>query len=384
LIVSIAVALPSSPLRAAPLRAAVEPLVVNIGVVGPGKVGSAFLAQLRLAAPRLLRECGLQLRLRAVSDSRHMWLDCDDDALNSRTHGAQTWRPTELNEFAAYVAGHDGEVAVLADCSASDKVADHYAGWLGAGIHVVTPNKRAASGPLQRWREIAMASDASGARLHYEGTVGAGLPVVQTLRDLIDTGDELTAVEGMLSGTLAWLFNRFDGSVPFSALVREAHDMGYTEPDPRDDLSGMDVARKLVILAREAGVPLSLDDVAVRSLIPAALAGCSREDFMENLAAMDAPMADLLAEARAAGGVLRHVARLNGRHASVGVQVIGADHAFAHSRLTDNVVRFATRRYCDNALVVQGPGAGPEVTAAAVFTDLLRVAGAMGVKRCAC
>jgi aspartokinase/homoserine dehydrogenase 1 len=194
----------------------------------------------------------------------------------------------------------------------------------------------------------------------------------------------LLAVEGMLSGTLAWLFNRFDGSVLFSALIREAHAMGYTEPDPRDDLSGMDVARKLVILAREAGVALSLDDVSVRSLIPAELANCTREDFMESLEAMDAPMAALLADARAAGGVLRHVARLDGHQASVGVQVIGADHAFAHSRLTDNVVRFATRRYCDNALVVQGPGAGPEVTAAAVFTDLLRVAGAMGVKRCAC
>ncbi|WP_426285907.1 homoserine dehydrogenase [Luteibacter sp. E-22] len=381
---SIAIAPPRSPLRAAPLRAVVPPFAVNIGIVGPGKVGSALLTQLRLAAPRLLRDCNLELRLRGVSDSRHMWLDCDDDALNSRTHGAQTWRPAELDEFAAYVAGERGEAAVLADCSASDVVADHYAGWLAAGIHVVTPNKRAASGPLERWRKIGGAASASGARLHYEGTVGAGLPVVQTLRDLIDTGDELTAVEGMLSGTLAWLFNRFDGSVPFSALVREAHAMGYTEPDPRDDLSGMDVARKLVILAREAGLALSLEDVAVHSLIPAGLAGCSREEFMENLEGMDAPMAALLSEARASGHVLRHVARLDGRQASVGVQAIDREHAFAHSRLTDNVVRFATRRYCDNALVVQGPGAGPEVTAAAVFADLLRVAGAMGVKRCAC
>lgn len=381
---SIAVALPRSPLRAAPVRAAVQPLVVHVGVVGPGKVGTALLAQLRQAAPRLLRDCNLQLSLRAVSDSRHMWLDCDDDALNGRQHGAQTWRPAELDEFAAYVAGDGSHVAVLADCSASDTVADHYAGWLGAGIHVVTPNKRAASGPLERWRKIAAAADASGAHLYYEGTVGAGLPVVQTLRDLIDTGDELTAVEGMLSGTLAWLFNRFDGSVPFSALVHEAHAMGYTEPDPRDDLSGMDVARKVVILAREAGVALSLDDVAVRSLIPGELAAGSRDDFMDNLQLMDAPMAAMLADARAAGGVLRHVARLDGRHASVGVQAIAADHAFAHAKLTDNVLRFATRRYCDNALVVQGPGAGPEVTAAAVFTDLLRVAGAKGVKRCAC
>lgn len=381
---SLAVALQRSPLRAAPMRAAVPPLVVNVGVIGPGKVGSAFLHQLRDAAPRLLRECHLELRLRAVSDSRHMWLDCDDEALNGRTGGAQTWRPVALDDFAAYVAGHPGEAAVLADCTASDAVADHYAGWLSAGIHVVTPNKRAASGCLDRWQAIARASDASGARLHYEGTVGAGLPVVQTLRDLIDTGDELLAVEGMLSGTLAWLFNRFDGSAPFSALVREAHALGYTEPDPRDDLSGMDVARKLVILAREAGVALSLDDVAVASLVPADLAALDREDFMEALPAMDAPMAALLAEARAAGGVLRHVARLDREGASVGVKVLERSHAFAHGQLTDNVVRFATRRYCDNALVVQGPGAGPEVTAAAVFTDLLRVAGAMGVKRCAC
>jgi len=166
--------------------------------------------------------------------------------------------------------------------------------------------------------------------------------------------------------------------------VREAHAMGYTEPDPRDDLSGMDVARKLVILAREAGLALSLDDVSVASLIPPDLADCSRDEFMERLGEMDAPMASRLAEARQAGGVLRHVARLDGARASVGIQVVESGHAFAHARLTDNVVRFATRRYCDNALVVQGPGAGPEVTAAAVFADLLRVAGAMGVKRCAC
>ncbi|MGE7139401.1 homoserine dehydrogenase [Luteibacter sp. NPDC031894] len=381
---SIAIAPPCSPLRAAPVRAVAPPFVVHVGIVGPGKVGSALLAQLRLAAPRLLRDCRLELRLRAVSDSRHMWLDCDDEALNGRTHGAQTWRPAELDEFAAYVAGDGGGPAVLADCSASDFVADRYAGWLAAGIHVVTPNKRAASGPLERWRRIGAAAGASGARLHYEGTVGAGLPVVHTLRDLLDTGDELVSVEGMLSGTLAWLFHRFDGSLPFSALVREAHALGYTEPDPRDDLSGMDVARKLVILAREAGLPLSLEDVRIGGLVPDALVHGDREMFMDHLEALDAPMAALLAQARAAGGVLRHVARLHGRKASVGVEAVAPDHAFAHARLSDNVVRFTTRRYCDNALVVQGPGAGPDVTAAAVFADLLRVAGAMGVKRCAC
>jgi aspartokinase/homoserine dehydrogenase 1 len=211
--------------------------------------------------------------------------------------------------------------------------------------------------------------------------VCAGLPVVQTLRDLLDTGDELLAVEGMFSGTLAWLCNRHDGAQSFSALVREAHALGYTEPDPRDDLSGMDVARKLVILAREAGWSMSLEDVEVESLVPAALAGLPLDAFMERLHELDAPMAAKLDQARAQGGVLRHVAHLD-RHgrASVKLAVLPAAHAFAHSRLTDNVVQFTTRRYCDNPLLVQGPGAGPEVTAAGIFADLLRIAESLEMR----
>jgi aspartokinase/homoserine dehydrogenase 1 len=202
--------------------------------------------------------------------------------------------------------------------------------------------------------------------------------VVQTLRDLVDTGDELHAIEGMCSGTLAWLFNHFDGTRPFSTLLREAHARGYTEPDPRIDLSGLDVARKLVILAREAGWPLSLADVEVESLVPEALAALTPEDFMQQLEALDEPMAARLAQAREAGGVLRHLAHLDcdGR-ASVKLAVLPAGHGFAHTRGTDNIVQFTTRRYCDNPLVAQGPGAGPEVTAAGVFADLLHIAEAL-------
>lgn len=149
--------------------------------------------------------------------------------------------------------------AVVIDCSGSAEVAERYEGWLAAGIHVVTPNKQAGAGPLPRYQRIRAAAAASGARFRYEATVGAGLPVITTLRDLVDTGDEVLAIEGIFSGTLAWLFNRFDGSQPFSQLVAQARSMGYTEPDPRDDLSGVDVARKLVILAREAGHALSLN-----------------------------------------------------------------------------------------------------------------------------
>lgn len=226
--------------------------VLAVGVIGPGRVGRALLEQLRAAQPRLLRDSGLELRLCGVVASKRMWLDCDDAELNGRHGGAQIWRPNNLDVFAKHVRGNDARHALLIDCSANDDVAAHYPRWLAAGLHVVTPNKLASSGPLPRWQAIRVAC-ARGARFRYEATVCAGLPVVQTLRDLLDTGDELFTVEGMFSGTLSWLCNRHDGQQPFSVLVREAHALGYTEPDPRDDLSGLDVAHKLVILAREAG-----------------------------------------------------------------------------------------------------------------------------------
>jgi aspartokinase/homoserine dehydrogenase 1 len=349
-------------------------------VIGPGRVGSALLEQLRAAQSRLERDMGLVLALRGVVARKRMWLDCDDPELNARQRRAQTWRPHDLGEFAGHVRGDDGGHALLVDCSASDEVAAHYSAWLAAGIHVVTPNKLAGSGPLERWWAIRAAC-AGGARFRCEATVCAGLPVVQSLRDLLDTGDELIDIEGMFSGTLAWLCNRYDGSRPFSALLREAHALGYTEPDPRADLSGVDVARKLVILAREAGLPLSLNDVEVENLVPPELAAMSLDDSMQHLHAFDAPMSARLAEAQVNSGVLRHVGQLRrDGHASVRLAVLPAGHPFAHTRLADNVVQFRTRRYRDNPLLVQGPGAGPEVTAAGVFADLLRIAESLAVQ----
>ena len=265
------------------------------------------------------------------------------------------------------------------DCSASDAVAGRYAEWLAAGIHVVTPNKNAGSGALSRYGAIRQAQATGRSRFLYEATVGAGLPVILTLRNLLDTGDTLHAVDGMLSGTLAWLFNSYDGSRPFSALVREARELGYTEPDPRDDLSGLDVARKLVILAREAGMRLSLEDVEVESLVPAALREVGVEEFLQRLEELDAPMQARLQDAQSAGLGLRHLAQLtrDGK-ARVGVVALPGEHACRHTRLTDNLVQFTTDRYAQNPLVVQGPGAGPEVTAAGVFGDVLAIANALG------
>ena len=367
-------------LRAAHAGFWLSPQTFSVGVIGPGNVGAALLDQLQSAQASLLARANVDLRLRAVASRSRMLLDQRGLRGDWRAALAGPGQPTGLDEFTEHLLSAHLPHAVIIDCSGSGDVADRYAGWLAAGIHVVTPNKQAGAGPLQRYHAIREAAAASGARFRYEATVGAGLPVITTLRDLVDTGDEVLAVDGIFSGTLAWLFNKYDGRVPFSELVQEARAMGYTEPDPRDDLSGVDVARKLVILAREAGRELSLDQVQVESLVPEALRQSSVDGFMQGLHTVDAVFAERLAQASARGAVLRYVARLGEAGAQVGLVELPAAHAFANLRLTDNVVQFTTRRYCDNPLVVQGPGAGPEVTAAGVFADLLRVAVGEGAR----
>ncbi len=378
--VAVAAADATRALRAAHASFWLSPQTVALAVIGPGKVGAALLDQLQAALPRLQRDAGLDLRLRALADSRRLWLGEHGGPGDWRERLAQATEQ-DLDALPAHLLGAHYPHAVIVDCSASSAVAERYAGWLAAGIHVITPNKQAVAGPWARRQAIEAARLASGARLRYEATVGAGLPVIQTLRDLLDTGDELIAVEGILSGTLAWLFNRYDGSQPFSALVREAHALGYTEPDPRDDLSGVDVARKLVILGREAGIALSLEDVQVEGLVPPELRELGREAFMASLEALDAPLLARLQAASGRDAVLRYVARLgDDGQASVALVELPRSHAFAHLRLTDNIVQFTTRRYRDNPLIVQGPGAGPDVTAAGVFSDLLRLGAALGAR----
>lgn len=390
--ISVAIASPDAErgLRAAHAQFWLSPQTLSIGIIGPGNVGSALMRQLADASPRLRREANLDLRVRAIADSRRMRLVdrafAADAMVDSRWSVGESGPSdctelTDLDRFERHVNAEHLPHALIVDCSASPAIADRYARWMTAGIHIVTPNKQAVSGAWERYRAIRQAGQASGARFRYEATVAAGLPVIQTLRSLLDTGDELQSIEGVLSGTLAWLFNGYDGSEPFSARVREAHKLRYTEPDPRDDLGGVDVARKLVILAREAGWPLALEQVEVESLAPPSLSDLSPEAFLERVEAMDVPMAARLSDARRQGGCLRYVAHLDrdGR-ATVGLRVLPPDHPCAQTRLTDNLVQFHTRRYAENPLVVQGPGAGPEVTAAGVFGDVLQVALALGAR----
>ncbi|MEY3713643.1 MAG: Aspartokinase I/homoserine dehydrogenase [Pseudomonadota bacterium] len=355
---------------------------LSVGIIGPGTVGKVLLDQMASQSARLRRDFKLDLRVRGLLSSKRMLLsDKGVDLSQWQSEFAAADRAADLAAFVEHVGVDYLPHRVIIDCTASGEVAKHYADWLAAGIHIVTPNKKANSAPLTSYRALHQARRVGGTHYLYEATVGAGLPVVQTLRDLRETGDEITSIEGIFSGTLAYLFNVYDGSREFSDIVAEAKQRGYTEPDPRDDLSGTDVARKLIILGREMGLELELSDVQVESLVPAGLEQGSIDEFMQRLPQHDAAMKSRFERATAAGKVLRYVGRLSADgKATVGVVELDRKHPFANIALTDNVVRFATSRYNNNPLIVQGPGAGPEVTAGGIFADLLRLSAYLGAR----
>ncbi|MBT8131010.1 MAG: ACT domain-containing protein, partial [Gammaproteobacteria bacterium] len=357
-----------------------SPQTLSIGLIGPGNVGTVLLEQIAGQAKRLSSELNLDLRIRGLASSRKMLLD--DIAI-----GLEDWRDRlgasnealDMDRFVDHIKVDHIPHAVIIDCTASQQVADRYADWLAKGIHVVTPNKKAGSGEFSTYQRLAAAQRTGDSRFLYETTVGAALPIMQTLRDLRETGDQIHRIQGIFSGTLAYLFNIYDGSRPFSELVAEARSHGYTEPDPRDDLSGTDVARKVVILGREMGLDLELNSIRLKGLVPESLVDCSIDEFLTGLREFDSDIASLYKETKEGGSVLRYIGRLesDGR-ATVGLEQIPTNHPFAHINLTDNIVQFETDRYCDNPLIIQGPGAGPAVTAGGAFSDLLRLASNLG------
>jgi aspartokinase/homoserine dehydrogenase 1 len=353
---------------------------VSVGVIGAGVVGGTLIDQFHSQAERLHRKFNLDLRVRAIARSSRMLLDEKQieladwrDALNDSDV------PVDFSRFEAHVNADHLPHAVIIDCTADDAVAAMYADWLARGIHVITPNKKAFSGDQQYYENLRVAADKGGAHYLYETTVGAALPIIKTIRDLVDTGDRIHSIKGILSGTLAYLFNVYDGSKPFSQLVAEAREAGFTEPDPRDDLSGMDVARKLTILARELGQQIEIGDFPVENLIPENLRALPVDEFLSELARYDDDMLKRYRSAMEAGKRLRYIATLDDEgNANVGLQEVPEDDAFAHMQLTDNLVQFSTDRYSKNPLVIQGPGAGPEVTAGGVFGDLLKLVSILG------
>ena len=355
---------------------------LSVGVFGPGNIGATLLDQIAHEAVRLKEDFGVDIRIRAIANTTHMLLSENGIELDSwRVHFKNDSVPIHVPSMVKHVSASYFPHSVLIDCTTSADLPNHYVGWIERGIHIITPNKKAGTAPYPQYEQLMDTSRRFGKHFLYETTVGAGLPVIGTLKDLIQTGDRVRSVEGIVSGTLAYLFSQYDGTVPFSTLVKGAKEMGYTEPDPRDDLSGMDVARKTVILAREMGYKVEVSDIAVTSLVPKELENVSVAEFLEKMELMDENLLNLYKEAAQQNKKLRYVGQVaSDGTCHVALTSYDSSHPFARSKGTDNVVAFTTERYSTQPLVIQGPGAGPAVTAGGVFADLLRLSAYLGAR----
>lgn len=340
----------------------------RLALLGTGVVGTAFVARHQ----RLLQQKQALPALSWLANSRAV-RPCTDapgealiaaNAVPRNTRALPPWAETE--------ALRRGDIVV--DATASDNVAEWHAQWLLRGVHVVTANKLGCGAAPERAQAIADAAETSGARYGDSATVGAGLPLLHSLRSLVAGGDRIHRIQGVLSGSLAWLFNSFDGTRPFYSLIREARECGYTEPDPCIDLSGEDVCRKLLILARSAGFALRGDEIQVESLVPQGWSGVDAATLERQWLQLDASLAQRLIDARRDGRALRFLGRVDAHGASVGLVALDRNDPLTAGAATDNCVAIYSDRYPSQPLLIQGPGAGAEVTAAALLDDVLRVA----------
>jgi bifunctional aspartokinase / homoserine dehydrogenase 1 len=347
---------------------------LSLAVVGVGNIGTELLRQLEQQRSYLLSR-GFDVRAVAIADSKRFIADAAGlDLSNWRSALESSSQRMSTSALARRLKGMELADAALVDCTASETVVDGYPEYIEADLHIITPNKRANVLP---WTRYAALMELVRTRRKYflcEANVGAGLPVISTLQDLVASGDTVIKVEGILSGTLSYLFNTFTPGASFSALVREAHGMGLTEPDPRADLSGEDVARKLLILGRLIGLKMNLSDITVESLVPRSLErGPFSDRFFAAYATQDAPLSQRVAAAQAKGAVLRYTGVLENGKAVAGLNTYPSNHPLASTQGADNVIVFSTKRYATTPLVIKGPGAGGEVTAMGVFSDILKL-----------
>lgn len=349
---------------------------LNLFIVGTGSVGSKLIEQLATHQNSIREKQNVDLRLVGLANSRQaIFSEEGFELAQCQDQLKKIGKSSTVQQFIETMLNANLSNSVFIDCTASEMVAEQYQKILTASISVVTPNKRANAGSYQRYCNLLSAASKANVKYFYETNVGAGLPVISTLQDLIKSGDEIIKVEAVLSGTLSYIFNSFDGTTPFSEVVRQAKEKGYTEPDPRDDLSGADVARKLLILAREMGLALEEKDIAVESLVPKdCSAQSSVDEFFAALRSADNSYQTMLETARANNAALRYIAQIENGIAFVRLAQIDSSHPFYSLSGSDNIISFVTSRYFDRPLVVKGPGAGTDVTAAGVMADILRIA----------
>lgn len=350
---------------------------IDVVVVGTGNVGGELVDQMRDQVSNLKAHYGISLHVVGAANSRKYLFDPKGIELTNwrdalETNGAEY---TDVEELLSHTEILDLSSIVFVDCTASNELPSQYARLLEGGVSVVTANKKGQTGAIESYQSLKTHYKTKGVKFLYEASVGAGLPVLSTLRSLLASGDEIVRIEGVLSGTLSYIFNSFGPGRKFSEIVREAQELGYTEPDPREDLNGMDVARKLLILARESGLDLELHDIVLDPLLSEeCLQARSVDEFYEKLAGMDEAFEERIARAQSTGMKLCYRAVLESKSARIMLAEIEDSHPLFTLSGSDNMIIFQTRRYHDRPMVIRGPGAGREVTAAGVFADVVSTA----------
>ena len=352
---------------------------INIFVVGLGNVGTKLLAQLQQQQEYLQTKMFLQLRVLGIANSKKMVFDDEGIDLNNWQEVILQGEAMDIKDFANIIQSKNVRNSVFVDVTANENIALHYELFLQKSISVVACNKVAASYNYEYYKKLKDTAREYNCQFLFETNVGAGLPVIATLNDLIRSGDRVHRIQAVLSGTLNFVFNHYDGKKIFAEVVKQAQDEGYTEPDPRLDLSGTDVMRKIMILARESGEHIEMDDIENKSFLPASCMQGSVADFYKAMEKEEAHFKKIFDDADAAGKKLKFVAIYESQNskkgkASVGLQHIDPQHDLYHLYGKDNIVLFYTNSYPEQPLVVKGAGAGAEVTASGVFADIIRVA----------
>jgi len=349
---------------------------LNLFITGTGNVGKRLIQQLHQQQEYLFDQLRLQVRVAGIANSRRMLVNEEGIDLNQWQDLLSEGAPMNLRHFEEIMQSKNLRNSVFIDVTANKEVGTSYERLLQKSIAVVACNKIACSSPYAYYRKLKDLSKEFNAAFYFETNVGAGLPVIGTLNDLLRSGDKIRKIEAVLSGTLNFVFNHYDGKTPFSKVVKQAQEEGYTEPDPRLDLSGTDVMRKIMILAREAGNPVEMEDISNQSFLPASCNEGPVADFYKAMEKEEAHFKKLYDAAAGEGKKLKFVAVYENGKASVGLQHIDPAHDFYHLYGKDNIVVFYTDRYPEQPLVIKGAGAGAEVTASGVFADIIRAASA--------
>lgn len=347
---------------------------LHVFSVGTGNIGATLLRQIDAQSDFLRENNGIEVKINGIANSRKMIIDEEGIDLTQWQERINKGEISNLDEFIQKIKLLNLSNCIFVDNTASPITGTYYKELFESNVSVVTCNKIANSSSYKDYKDLKDTARRRGVDFFYETNVGAGLPIIRTLKDLMTSGDRIIKIEAILSGTISYIFNNFRGNTSFYEVVKKAHELGYTEPDPREDLSGKDFMRKMMILARDAGYKIEEKDVELGAILPeSCFKAPSIDDFYEELKKSDSYFNELKEKAENENKVLRYIGKLEDGKASVNLEFVDASHPFYNLTGSDNIISFTTERYKFNPLVIKGPGAGAEVTAAGVFADLINV-----------